>query len=110
MKILLCCGAGMSSGFMAQQVRAAAKKQGFTVKCDAKAQSVIENIVKDYDVLCLGPHLGAQKKSFEKMCEPFLVPVIVIPSDIYGRLDGKRLYELCIETIKNHSGDLSKGQ
>ncbi len=100
MNILLCCGAGMSSGFMAQYVRNAAKKSGIQVKCEAHSQATIEKIVKDFDILCLGPHLGTNLKNFEKMCAPYDIPVIVIPSEIYGRLDGKGLYELCVKTVE----------
>lgn len=104
MNILLCCGAGMSSGFMAQYVRNAAKKAGKKVKCEAHSQATIKNIVKDYDILCLGPHLGANIKDYEKMCEPYGVPVIVIPSNIYGMLDGKGLYELCEKIVGGDKG------
>ncbi|KTE98316.1 PTS system, cellobiose-specific IIB component [Lacticaseibacillus paracasei] len=34
--IMLCCGAGMSSGFLAQRARKAAQKKGQAVSIEAK--------------------------------------------------------------------------
>lgn len=49
--ILLCCGAGMSSGFLAQQMRGAAKKQGIIAKVEAKSQNNIADDLPKTDIL-----------------------------------------------------------
>ena len=51
--ILLCCGAGMSSGFLAQQMRGAAKKQGIIAKVEAKSQNNIADDLPKTDILLI---------------------------------------------------------
>lgn len=100
MKILLSCGAGMSSGFLANQVRKAAKKLDVNVVCEAKSQADVSSSIGDYDILCLGPHLAYMKDSMEQLGKQYDVKIIVIPQSIYGALDGKALLELCINEMK----------
>ena len=38
-QVLLCCGAGLSSGFLAQGARKVAKKKGLNVKIEAKSET-----------------------------------------------------------------------
>lgn len=98
--ILLCCGAGMSSGFLAQQMRMAAKKQGILAKIDAKSQSNIAEDIADTDILLIGPHLSYAYDELKVKCDPFQVPVIMIPKEMYAGLDGAGLLELCIRTLQ----------
>lgn len=100
LRILLCCGAGMSSGFLAQQMRVAAKKMDVIAKVEAKNKNSVQDDLADIDILLLGPHLEYVKDDMRAMCEPYHVPVLVIPKEMYAGLDGKGLMELCIEQLK----------
>ena len=53
-RILLCCGAGMSSGFLAQQMRIAAKKMNVVAKIEAKNKNSVQDDVNAIDLLLLG--------------------------------------------------------
>ena len=75
----------MSSGFLAQQMRGAAKKQGIMAKVEAKSQNNIADDLPKTDILLIGP---------------YAVPVLMIPKDMYAGLDGKGLLALCMETLK----------
>lgn len=101
MKILLCCGAGMSSGFLASQMRKAAKKSGLTCTCEAKSQSDAAIQIGDYDILCLGPHLEYMLNQMSELGKKNNTKVIVIPKEIYGSIDGKALLDLCVEHLKS---------
>ena len=46
-KILLCCGAGMSSGFLAQAAQKAANTKAPGTKVAAKSQSLVEDVIED---------------------------------------------------------------
>ena len=98
--ILLCCGAGMSSGFLAQQMRGAAKKQGIMAKVEAKSQNNIADDLPKTDILLIGPHLSYAFEELKAMCDPYEIPVLIIPKDMYAGLDGKGLLALCMETLK----------
>ena len=101
MKIMLCCGAGMSSGMLAQRARKAAKKQGLDVDVSARSESDVQNYFQDIDILFLGPHLAIHLEELSNMAEPFGVPVLVIPKNIYGMLDGEALLRLANEALEN---------
>ena len=53
-KILLCCGAGMSSGFLAQAAQKVANTKAPGTKVAAKSQSLVEDVIEDYDLLLIG--------------------------------------------------------
>ncbi len=97
--VLLCCGAGMSSGFLAQRAQKAADEKYPGMKVSAKSQSVVEDIIEDYDILLLGPHYESHLDEFEEMAEPYDIPVAVIPQNIYGALDGEGLVDFAMEKL-----------
>lgn len=100
LNILLCCGAGMSSGFLAQQMRVAAKKKGLMAKVEAKSQNSIDDSLSQTDILLVGPHLSYAVDDLNKKCEPYHVPVMIIPKEMYAGLDGEGLLTMCIEKMK----------
>ncbi len=100
LRILLSCGAGMSSGLLAQKTRKAAKNRGIDVKVDARSESDVSNHLSTIDVLLIGPHYASQLKEFQTMAAPFNVPVAVIPQNIYAMLDGEKLLDFAIKQIE----------
>lgn len=98
--ILLCCGAGMSSGFLAQRAQKAADAKQAEINIDAKSQSVVEDVLEDYQLLLLGPHYESHLDEFEEMAEPYDIPVAVIPQKIYGALDGEGLVDFALEQLE----------
>jgi len=93
LRVLLCCGAGFSSGLLAQQGRKYAKKMGISLTVDARSESQVNGYLETIDVLLLGPHYENQLENFKSMCASYPIAVGVIPQDIYGQIDGKRLVE-----------------
>ena len=55
--ILLVCGTGASSGFMAKNIRQAAKARNIEIGVKARSDSVVEDYIEDIDLLLVGPHL-----------------------------------------------------
>lgn len=100
LRILLCCGGGISSGMLAQKCRKAAKKNGIDATIDAKSESQVNDYLSKVDVLLLAPHYEVELEKFKKLAEPKNVKVAVIPRDIYGMIDGDRLIELAEKMIK----------
>lgn len=98
-KILLCCGAGMSSGLIAQRARKAAKKRKINASFDARSESEASQYLDSIDCLLLGPHFESYLETMEKQAEPYGVPVRVIPKKIYAMMDGDALVDLALEII-----------
>lgn len=99
-RILLCCGAGMSSGFLAQKTRQAAKKSGIIATVDARAESEVSDYLNKIDILMIGPHFATRLRDFTQMAKPYDLPVIVIPQEIYANLDGQALLMLALDYKK----------
>lgn len=115
-KILLTCGAGASSGFMAQSMRKAALKHGYKLEILAKSDAEISEYLDGASILLIGPHLKYALDKFEKMTEPFGVPVQVISQEIYGELNGEALLNLVVKELNwskeelTNSSSLPKNQ
>lgn len=55
-KILLCCGSGASSGFMAKNANTAAKARKLDLSIKARSESEVEDYLDDIDLVMVGPH------------------------------------------------------
>lgn len=104
MKILLVCGVGASSGFIAQAMRKAAKKRGLEATIIARSEAELIDGVKDSDCLLVGPHLAYQKASIEESVAPYHVPFAFIDEDIYGMIDGAAALDLALRLIEEKEG------
>lgn len=85
--ILLICGSGASSGFMAANMRKAAKKEGLDYKIQAKSEAELGDYADSIDALMVGPHLKAEFDVIKKEV-PENVKVILMKEDYYSLLDG----------------------
>ena len=86
-KIVLFCGAGMSSSLLVLKMRDAAKAIGYV--CEVNAYSTVDiAVAKDADVVLIGPQirLYAQKIRGELTC-----PVEVIDMTAYGTMNGPKV-------------------
>lgn len=100
LKVLLCCGAGMSSGFLASSARKAIKKQNENMTVVACSKSEVAEHLSDIDVLLLGPHYAAELNNYKDMTASYDVQADVIPKDIYSHLDGSKLINFAKEVGK----------
>lgn len=101
MKILLVCGVGASSGFIAQAMRKAAKKRKLEATIIARSESELIDSVKDSDCLLIGPHLAYQKDSIEQSIASYHVPFAFIDEEVYGMIDGERALDQALDLIKS---------
>lgn len=97
--VLLCCGAGMSSGFLAKAIRNAAKEAGIDMEVEARSESEVDDYIEDIDMLMVCPHTQHLLDELRETAEPYGVPVEVIDQEAYGNIDGKAVLERIIERI-----------
>jgi PTS system cellobiose-specific IIB component len=103
MRILVVCGAGASSTFVAQRLRTAANAAGL----DWDASAGIETSVADgrHDLVLVGPHLGDRIDEIRRSAD---APVAVLPDDIFADRDGTRTL-LLARSILADAGETPKG-
>ena len=99
--ILLVCGTGASSGFMAKNIRQAAKARNIEIGVKARSDSVVEDYIEDIDLLLVGPHLSYMLHDLEDIADPFGVPVQIITKDAYGDLDGDAVLDFALPFLKD---------
>lgn len=58
MRVLVVCGAGASSTFVAMWVRKAAAARGLDVIASASSETELDALAADIDVVLIGPHLA----------------------------------------------------
>lgn len=85
MRILVVCGAGASSTFVAQRLRRAAALAGLDWEASAGLESTASG--SDHDLILVGPHLGDR---LDAIRESASAPVVVLPEDVFSDLDGSR--------------------
>ena len=84
LSVLLVCGSGASSGFMAANMR--------------KAE--IENYIDDIDALMVGPHLAYILDEVEEYKNGRDVKVILMKGEYYSTLDGAKAIDHLLEEMK----------
>jgi len=89
MKILVVCGAGASSTFVAQRLRRAASDAG--LDWDAAAGMEHSATGGDHDLILVGPHLADRLHAIR---DAAAVPVVVLPEDVFADRDGTRTLAL----------------
>ncbi|MBQ9327516.1 MAG: PTS sugar transporter subunit IIB [Solobacterium sp.] len=97
-RVLVVCGSGASSAFMAIALRKAIAERGLRIEVRARSEADIENYVDEIDAVMVGPHLSVY---YDTLKERYLdqVPVILMRSDYYSTMDGhKALDHLLSET------------
>ncbi len=93
LRILLACGIGASSGFMAAGMRKVAKKKGLDVTVKAVSKSEVMSYADQIDVLLLGPHFAAEVPEYQRELAPYHVAVSSINPDYYASLNGEGILE-----------------
>lgn len=92
-RILIVCGAGASSGFMAKNIRKVVKERKLDYSFIARSDSEVDEYIGEIDMLLLGPHLKYMYADMEEYAKPYGVPVHVIEQKAYGNLDGAAIVD-----------------
>lgn len=100
--VLLVCGSGASSGFMAANIRKAAAARGITMKVNARSESEILNYVEDINCLLVGPHLASNLDSIKEDIEGYDIKCALISKECYARLNG----DMAVDQILGLFGNL----
>ncbi|MGW9112490.1 PTS sugar transporter [Microbacterium sp. NPDC055683] len=94
MRILVVCGAGASSTFVAHRVNRAARAAGLPYSAFAGAQASLPVDIDAADVVLVGPHLAASLDAIRSAAVPRGVAVVPLPDDVFSDTDGTRVLAL----------------
>ncbi|MCH4283517.1 MULTISPECIES: PTS sugar transporter subunit IIB [Bacillota] len=99
-RILLACGIGASTGFMAANMRKIAKQQGLDVSVHAVSKSQVMEYADKIDVLLLGPHFSSEVAKYQNQLNDHGVKVTSIDPDDYAALDGESILETALDLME----------
>ncbi|GIN64124.1 PTS sugar transporter subunit IIB [Robertmurraya siralis] len=88
LSILLVCGSGASSGFMATNINKAAKKRGLNCKVLARSKSEVDSYIDSIDMVMIGPHMKHIKPEVDEKAKERDVKVVIMKKSYYALLDG----------------------
>lgn len=94
--ILLVCGSGASSGFLARNIRMAAKTRGVDLDVIARSDAVVEDYLDSIDLLLIAPHLDFMADELKQIADRKKVEVRVIPKKAYGTLNGDAVLDFIL--------------
>lgn len=90
LRVLLVCGSGASSGFMAANIRKAATARGIEISVIARSESEIENYIDEIDCLMVGPHLAYLLDEVDEIVGDTNVKVELMKPEYYATLNGDK--------------------
>ncbi|GKU82033.1 PTS sugar transporter subunit IIB [Niallia sp. NCCP-28] len=100
LNVLLVCGSGASSGFMASNIRKAAANRNLDISIKARGEAEIENYIDEIDALMVGPHLAYILDEIEEYIGDADVKVLLMKPSYYSTLDGEAAIEDLLKEFK----------
>lgn len=94
MKILVVCGAGASSTFVAQRLQRAADADGLEWVVTATPVSMLADELASCDLVLVGPHLRDRHDGIIRDAAAHQARTTLLPSDVFADLDGSRTLSL----------------
>lgn len=93
MRILVVCGAGASSTFVAQRLRAAASRHGEDVEVSAGTEATLGDLSDPVDLVLVGPHLADALGRIQDRAAAGGALCVLLPPDVFADREGSRLFE-----------------
>ncbi|RNE64063.1 PTS IIB subunit [Cryobacterium tepidiphilum] len=103
MKILIICGAGASSTFVAHRLRRSAAEQGVAAEISAGSESDLPARLAGLDVLLIGPHLAGRFDEIRASASAADVAVALLPETIFRERDGQVALGLALDAAGTRS-------
>lgn len=100
MRILVVCGAGASSTFVAQRVRRAAHERGLNHTASAGTARSLPIDLDAADIVLVGPHLAADIDRIRLDAAARGVTVVLLPDDVFADTSGARTLALVEEALR----------
>lgn len=95
-RVLVVCGAGASSTFLAHRIRAVARGREIDITVAASSVDGLAERLGAIDVLLVGPHLAAQFDELSKLAEAAGARSALLPHTIFGAQGDEHALDLVL--------------
>jgi PTS system cellobiose-specific IIB component len=99
--VLVVCGAGASSTFVALWLRQAAAARGTAVRARAGSTDDLALAAREADVVLVGPHLADRFAAIEQVAATAGASAALLPERIIRDRDGDAALQLALNAIGN---------
>ncbi|MCW4457569.1 PTS sugar transporter subunit IIB [Microbacterium sp. MPKO10] len=99
MRIIVVCGAGASSTFVALRVRRAAASRGQEISARAVPIEAVDAALAEADVLLLGAHLATGADELECRADEAGVAFAVMPEEVFIAPTGDAALDLALAAV-----------
>jgi cellobiose PTS system EIIB component len=96
MRVLVVCGAGASSTFVAMWVRKAATARGLDVVASASSDTELDELAADNDVVLIGPHLADRFDDLAGRVRLRGASAVLVPETVITARDGDAALDLAL--------------
>lgn len=97
--IVLLCNMGMSTSLMVNNMRDAAKKEGYECEINAYALQKADEVMAKADIILIGPQISFELKRLKSVYPDKVIEAIAMAD--YGRMDGAKV----LQHVKEVLGD-----
>jgi PTS system cellobiose-specific IIB component len=98
--IMVICGFGLSTSFIVTKMKAAFRVKGLTGEIIARPAADMFDYINDIDIIMVAPHVTYLLKDVEDLCKKYNKKCVVIPGDLYGKMDGEKIVDLALGEIQ----------
>jgi cellobiose PTS system EIIB component len=102
--ILVVCGAGASSTFLASRMRALAVERGLDVTARAASNLDLGSRLADARVLLVGPHLEATFDQLSAEAARYSVPAALLPATAFGPQGAADALDQAVALLREPTG------
>jgi PTS system cellobiose-specific IIB component len=96
MRVIVVCGAGASSTFVAQRIRRRAAERDLVVEVTPSSMSQLAAVLPGADVLLVGAHLGEHVDALHALADALSVPIAILPETAAAG-DGTAALDVALE-------------
>lgn len=100
-RIRLFCAEGITTSFLLTSMREAAKNYDGEFEIEAFPESEMEKHLEQTDLAMLGPHVKYRYEIDKGICQKHNIPIVMIPEEFFGVMNGKEIFKFALEQIKN---------
>jgi PTS system cellobiose-specific IIB component len=98
--ILVVCGAGASSTFLASRMRTILAERGLDLTARAASNLDLDSRLADARVLLVGPHLASSFAELQAAAAEYSVPAALLPTTAFGPTGALDALELALGLLE----------
>lgn len=103
-KILVVCAMGISTSIFVEKVKKSFLKNQIDIKISAAPEIEVEDYINQTDYIFIAPQVAYAEEEVKELCKKYKKQMFLIPFDVYGSTDEKKIYDFIIKSLQIKNG------